>query len=97
VPTEVFGSKISAFVVPDGFLVPGHANGGVYVVEVDPTDITKKRAEFTISASDPGFFYHMGQWLDINGDGRLDFLTARSDAKAGDGQLVWLEHPVDGL
>ena len=30
VPKEVFGYR--AIVVPDGFLVPGHKDGGVYVV-----------------------------------------------------------------
>lgn len=39
----------------------------------------------------------MGEWVDMNGDGRLDYITARSDAKAGDGELVWFEHPEGGL
>lgn len=39
----------------------------------------------------------MGQWVDLNGDGRLDFITARSNAKANQGELVWLEHPEGGL
>ena len=39
----------------------------------------------------------MGEWIDLNGDGRKDFLTARSNAKAGGGQLVWFEHPAAGL
>lgn len=39
----------------------------------------------------------MGEWVDLNGDGRKDFLTARSNAKAGGGQLVWFEHPAEGL
>lgn len=37
----------------------------------------------------------MGKWVDINGDGRLDYLTARTDTKHG--ELVWLEHPEEGL
>ena len=39
----------------------------------------------------------MGYWVDLNGDGRKDFITARSNAKKGHGELVWLEHPEDGL
>ena len=39
----------------------------------------------------------MGQWVDLNNDGRLDYLTARSNAKQGGGELVWLEHPEGGL
>merc|ERR1719163_1714361 len=38
VPHDVFNSR--AIVVPDGFLPPGHKNGGVYVISVDPSDIT---------------------------------------------------------
>jgi len=32
VPKEVFGSDVSSFVVPDGFLVPFHTDGGIYIV-----------------------------------------------------------------
>jgi len=39
----------------------------------------------------------MGYWVDLNGDGRKDFITARSNAKAGQGELLWLEHPEKGL
>ena len=39
----------------------------------------------------------MGYWVDLNGDGRKDFVTARSNAKAGEGELLWLEHPAEGL
>ena len=39
----------------------------------------------------------MGEWIDLNGDGRKDFLTARSNAKVNGGELVWFEHPASGL
>jgi len=39
----------------------------------------------------------MGEWIDMNGDGRKDFITARSNANAGEGELVWFEHPEEGL
>jgi len=35
--------------------------------------------------------------VDLNGDGRKDLLTARSNAKKGEGELLWLEHPEAGL
>ena len=38
VPYDVF--KERAIVVPDGFLVPGKKNGGVYIVRMDPTNLT---------------------------------------------------------
>lgn len=83
--------------MPDGFLVPGHSNGGVYIVKMDDDDITQTISTTKISTEPEGYFYHMGQWLDLNQDGRLDFLTARSNAQAGGGELVWFEHPKEGL
>ena len=83
--------------MPDGFLVPGHTHGGVYVVTIDDNDITKTTGTVKISTEPKGFFYHMGEWFDLNGDGRKDFLTARSNAKKGGGELVWFEHPAEGL
>jgi len=95
IPEEVFGFR--AIIVPDGFLVPGHANGGLYIMRMDDTDLTKTEFVVKISEELDGYFYHMGEWLDLNGDGRLDFLTARSNAAPGGGQLVWFEHPEEGL
>jgi hypothetical protein len=51
----------------------------------------------TMTKNSDGYFYHMGFWIDLNGDGRKDFLTAKCNAKAGQGKLVWYEHPVGGL
>lgn len=95
VPQDVFGSR--AIVVPDGFIPPGHRNGGVYVISVDASDVTKTTGTVKISPDKDDYFYHMGQWVDLNGDGRKDFITARSNAKAGGGELVWFEHPEGGL
>ena len=95
IPKDVFGER--AIVVPDGFLVPMHGNGGVYVVRMDESDLTKTKDTVKITAHKGGYFYHMGEWIDMNGDGRKDFLTARSNGKAGHGELLWLEHPEDGL
>jgi hypothetical protein len=39
----------------------------------------------------------MGRWADMNGDGRLDLITARADSKKNGGELIWLEHPEEGL
>ena len=81
VPSDVFGER--AIVVPDGFLVPGHKNGGVYVVRMDPDNLTQVTSTVEITAKKKDYFYHMGYWVDLNGDGRKDFITARSNAKAG--------------
>merc|ERR1712087_491185 len=64
---------------------------------MDETDVTSVKETVKISPDLDGFFYHMGTWIDLNGDGRKDFLTARSNAKAGEGELVWFEHPAEGL
>ena len=96
IPADVFDGQ-RAIVVPDGFLVPGHKNGGVYVISMDDSDITKTTGTVKISPDKDDYFYHMGEWIDLNGDGRKDFITARSNAKAGEGELVWFEHPEGGL
>jgi hypothetical protein len=95
IPDDVFGFR--SIIVPDGFLVPGHANGGLYIVKMDASDVTKTESTVKISADLDGYFYHMGHWVDLNKDGRKDFITARSNAKAGGGELVWFEHPEEGL
>jgi len=95
VPQDVFGER--AIVVPDGFLVPMKTNGGIYIVRMDGTDLTKTTGTVKITGKSDGKFYHMGYWVDLNGDGRKDFITARSNAKAGQGELLWLEHPEAGL
>lgn len=58
IPEDVFGFR--AIVVPDGFLVPGHANGGVYIMRMADDDITKTEFVVKISADLDGYFYHMG-------------------------------------
>jgi len=64
---------------------------------MDPSNITTTTAVTKISTEPKGYFYHMGDWVDMNGDGRKDFVTARSNAKAGGGELVWFEHPAEGI
>jgi len=95
VPQDVFGER--AIVVPDGFLVPGKKDGGIYIVRMDENELTKVVDTVKISDKKNNYFYHMGYWVDLNGDGRKDFITARSNAKKGKGELVWLEQPEDGL
>lgn len=76
---------------------PGKGNGGIYAIVMDNSDITKTEKTVTLTHNKEGFFYHMGFWVDMNGDGRKDFITAKTNAKAGKGELVWLEHPQGGL
>merc|ERR1712166_24337 len=41
IPADVFGDKSRTIMVPDGFLVPGKSNGGLYVITMDANDVTK--------------------------------------------------------
>ena len=95
VPMDVFDER--AIVVPDGFLVPTKKTGGIYIVRMDSSDITQTVETVKITEHKRNYFYHNGYWVDLNGDGRKDFITARSNAKKGKGELVWLEHPEGGL
>lgn len=52
--------------VPDGFLVPGHSKGGIYIIKMDDDDVTKTVSTTKISEDKKGYFYHMGHWVDLN-------------------------------
>ena len=39
------------------------------------------------------YVYNQGQWLDLNGDGIIDYITVKYRYKDDDSQLVWLERP----
>jgi len=97
IPDEVFNDGISRLMVPDGFLIPGHRGGGVYIISLDPEDISKATKTQKITVDKGNYWYHTGEWIDLNGNGRLDLLTARTDSVRGEnsGELVWLEHPED--
>ena len=90
VPPEIFGSDYLA--VATGFLIPGRSTGEVLIANIYSGE------QFAITARKPGYFYHRVEWLDMNGDGRLDALTARAKKYflgGGTGELVWFEQPED--
>jgi len=93
VPKDVFGNGIEAIVVPDGFLPPGKGDGNVFIL----VNEAGKWVNHQISKLKSGYFYHTGEWIDIDGDGLKDFVTARTNAKAGSGELIWFKHPAEGL
>lgn len=77
--------------VPDGFLVPGKKTGGIFIQS--PT-VTK---HFTTAPVETNWFYHKAHWVDVNGDGLMDLVTARCNVGATgatQGELLWLEHPA---
>eukprot|EP00455_Lapot_gusevi_P009013 TRINITY_DN13_c0_g1_i5.p1 TRINITY_DN13_c0_g1~~TRINITY_DN13_c0_g1_i5.p1 ORF type:complete len:405 (-),score=164.36 TRINITY_DN13_c0_g1_i5:108-1322(-) len=91
IPKTIFGAD-NYLLVADGFLVPGKSTGNVYVIPVisgTPIGLAKPKS---------GWFYHRAKWVDMNGDGRLDVLTARATKPffgSGKGELVWLEQPAN--
>ncbi len=94
VPGEMLsgGADGELLAVAGGFLVPGKSTGAITLV-----GMASKR-QFKITHDKKGWFYHRVEFVDMNGDGRLDVLTARATKPiigASKGELVWLEHPAD--
>jgi len=78
-------------VVPDGFLVPGKRSGEVFLARPDGS-------VFPITETAPSIFYHEVEWIDFDGDGLLDILTARCKLSglfkiSFEGEMVWLKNP----
>ena len=92
VPDDVFPGEY-AILVPDGFLIPGRRDGNAYLMLLDKNDITKTKKTIKLGQDIPGYWYHKGHWIDMNGDGRKDLLIARTNYREGGGRLVWLENP----
>lgn len=87
-------------VVPDGFLVPFKDSGGVYLIPATCSRegrATKNAGQQIQLTQKESYFYHKVEWRDMNGDGKLDILTAHAKKPlfgSGQGQLVWLEQPA---
>ena len=90
-------------VVPDGFLVPLKETGGLYLLKIDCNSTENLKPLFAatnpieITAPKRSYFYHMVVWHDMNNDGLLDVVTARTNDPLfigkPSGQLLWLEQP----
>ena len=92
VPESVSGPNHVA--VATGFLVPGRSTGAVALLDLTTGE--------TIEVTTPkkGWFYHRTVFHDMNGDGRLDIVTARAQKSilgGRNGELLWLEQPVNHL
>jgi len=85
----------TALAVPDGFLVPGKSTGAVYLLP-NPEDVASKAIKITTDKK--GYFYHMTQWMDVDGDGLVDCVTARGTKGifSSGGELLWLKQPQTG-
>ncbi len=87
-------------VVPDGFLVPFKDSGGVYLIPATCTregGSAKNAGQQIQLTQKESYFYHKVEWRDMNGDGKLDILTAHAKKPlfgSAQGQLLWLEQPA---
>jgi hypothetical protein len=89
-PAGIFPSH--GLVVTTGFLLIGNTTGSVSFVAPNGT-ISK------LTADRNDYFYHHVEFIDMNGDGRLDMLTMRANKpllpfQPTAGELVWLEQPA---
>ncbi len=103
-PNNVQAAPMGGFVVGDGFLPPGRSNGGVYwfpagyKVPRGPHGSLRRQSDryqqsppLALAPPRPGWFYHQTRFIDLNGDGRQDIITARAHKPlfgAGQGELV---------
>lgn len=82
----------SVLLVPDGFLLPGQNNGGIYAVY---SDSSTAKEPIRLTAEKRGWFYHKAMHLSLPG-GQQGILTARAKKPLfgrGRGELVWLRMP----
>ena len=96
-PKEMFG--FNALAVGHGFLVPlgGHTTGGLSIINLDEPGSKPS----IVSQDLDNWFYHKAFALDMDGDGLLDFVTARCRDnvipfpwnKENKGTLIWLRNP----
>jgi len=90
VPKGTFSPEFDGWTLAEGFLVPGKSDGRVAL-------LTTAGDTLTLTAPKSGWFYHRALWVDVNGDGKLDILTARATKPilgSAAGELLWLEQPA---
>ena len=83
----------TTFILGDGFLVPGKSTGAIHRITVDANGNAKDE-KLTTDKKD--WFYHKGVFVDVNGDGLKDIVTARGHKAlfgGGEGELIWLQNP----
>ena len=65
--------------MPDGFSIPGHRDGGLYLMVMDSSDVTKTQSTIKLTEFIDNYWYHTVHWIDMNNDGKKDILTSRGN------------------
>lgn len=89
-PASVARNGGDILVIPDGFLVPGKRDGGVYLERAGNLH--------RITPFKDSTFYHEVEWRDMDGDGNLDILTPRATlsgvfSASFAGEFMWYKNP----
>jgi len=109
VPESVYGSQ-GYFLVADGEAGVQTFDGCIAVVntnrwnEQTPLDIESEKITFITHGCGQGNFlqtkqyYHYAKWVDINGDGDVDIVSARASSRTSaddpsSSGMVWIENP----
>ena len=98
VPPGAIGPQ-PALLLGDGFLVPGKSQGAVRLLQLNADWSLQRTVTLTAPKGNwlGGWFYHHTLLRDMNGDGRLDILTARATKPligAEAAEMLWLEQPA---
>ncbi|XP_077864472.1 uncharacterized protein LOC144349987 [Saccoglossus kowalevskii] len=90
VPVEVFGTP-DVLWLASGFLVPTKNDGAVHLLSLQ----YGVPATTVFVTDDPvPWFFHRADFLDMNGDGLIDIVSARCNVT--NHALMWYEHPSEG-
>eukprot|EP00002_Diphylleia_rotans_P002144 TRINITY_DN11312_c0_g1_i1.p1 TRINITY_DN11312_c0_g1~~TRINITY_DN11312_c0_g1_i1.p1 ORF type:complete len:251 (+),score=58.50 TRINITY_DN11312_c0_g1_i1:56-808(+) len=80
-------------VVASGFIPPPVATGGVHYIDLDSFPTTGNVRTYKLTRDKFQYFYHRAFWVDCDGDGIQDLMTARARTSGPDGELVCLIQP----
>ena len=84
---EVFGRE--AIAAPGGFLVPGKQDGAVKIIDISGAKPKTYDITSNPNGNDFYWFYHTVLWRDMNGDGRMDAVTARANIDTWGGKATF--------
>ncbi|XP_072172998.1 uncharacterized protein [Diadema setosum] len=95
VPEDVFGTD-RYWWVANGFLVPGKTAGSIGLIEADSSSHPAPYHDLTTGSVTEHWWYHRVYFVDVDGDGRKDMLTARADTSSASttlAEMVYFSQP----